>query len=174
MLRWLIARLLTELRPPESERVALVRRLGEQLSDGAGKLRETALRARTLSARVDFLSAQVAAWERRIDRASKISDPNVMVAAAKMAGRVGGQLEAARAELADKLDAEFALREILIENRKHFFRLATNLERDGYDASSCMTTIDLSRPPPTDDDGLPDDEEADFVAQLIDRARADQ
>lgn len=174
MLRRLIAALNQLFSAPEPESVALTRRVGEQLSHCAGTLRETAARARTLSARIEYLTAESAAWERRLRRARQLGDEKLLEAAAKMCGRVSGELAQASAELKEKLDDEMAMRERLIQYRKRFFGLANEIERMGHDASSCMTTIDLSRPPPTDDDGLPDDEERDFVARLIDQARAAQ
>lgn len=169
MLRALFAALFGTVTGPEPESVGHLRTLGAQLTEAATALRVTAQRARLLSERVDYLRAESAAWERRIERAWESEDGELIIAAAKMAGRVQGELEAARVELDEKLAAEISMREMLITERSNWFRLLEEAQRLGHDVSGCMTTIDLSRPPPPDDDGLPDDEEREFVGRIIDR-----
>ena len=142
--------------------------MGDQLTEHASRLRTVAARARLLGEQTSTLEYELRAWERRVGRARRAGDPELLEAAAKMAGRVGGQLDAARHELAARLDDEIAIREVLLEQRCHWLRMLDDAQRLGLDVSGCVTTIDLSVPPPPDSDGLPDDEEREFVARVID------
>lgn len=153
----------------EPPAIRAIRRFGEQLAQASTELRSTARRAVLLQQRADLLDGERMAWERRVSVARLSGDFDLMAAAAKMAGRVEGQLLAARTELDECLGEEIELRRELLRQRAHWLGLVESAERLGLDVSGCLLTIDLSRPEPPPDPSESDGER-EFVARLIDRA----
>ncbi len=166
VIRRLIAELLGP--PAEPESTALLRRYGQQLTEQATALRETAARARVLDARAQALGHEARAWTLRLDRARGRGVTELVEAAALQLGRSQGQLEAALHERDLLLDEELRTRRVLVEQRTEWLRLVGEAQRMGHDLSSVVTHIDLTAPPPVAEDLLPDDEERDFVARAID------
>lgn len=152
---------------PEPVSVSALREFAVQLDGAAGELRTVAARARLLDRRARELREEAQHWEARLQRARAFGDDELMVAAARMAGRTQGQFQAAEAELTDCLDAEAALRAGLSEERRRFHRMLEQARGIGLDVSDCLLHIDLTAPPPDDLD-LDEDEEREFVARVID------
>lgn len=167
-----IGRLARTLGVNLAEPVSLValRRFSDELTAAAAALRATAQRAVLLQLRTEELVGEGQSWERRLERARRTGDPELIEAAARMAGRVLGQLEVAREELAVCLADEAELHAVLVEERRRWMRLVEEADRMGLNTSGCLLHLDLTRPPPPADAGLPDDEEREFVARLIDRS----
>lgn len=166
MIRRLLASLFGPL--PEPESVALLRQAGAQLTDAAGELRVTAARARLLDAQVQSLDIEVAGWRRRLDRLRGCGVVDLVEEAARMLGRVEGQRDAARAERDKLLGEEISKRRSLADQRQTWLTMVAEGQRMGHDMSTVVTHIDLTAPPPAEDDGLPEDEEREFLARAID------
>lgn len=149
-----------------------LRNFATELAHGATELRALAMRAVIMQARVEALQVEAQAWELRLARAHRLGNQDLMIGAAKMCGRVAGELDAARRELVTKLDDEIALRWVLVEQRRKWMMLAEKAETNGLDISTCLLHIDLSRPEPPDDIGMHIDEEREWIARVIDRAPA--
>lgn len=142
--------------------------MGEQLTEQATALRETAARARLLDARAQALGREVGAWRRRLARARARGIPELSEAAATQLGRAEGQLDATVSERDRLLGEELRARRTLVEYRRRWLSIVAEEQRLGNDTSEIVTHIDLTAPPPVAEDLLPDDEERDFVARAID------
>lgn len=145
-----------------------LREFAEQLDDVAGQLRSVAARGRVLSGQAAELRAEAKRWEERLARARAFGDEELMVAAARMSGRVEGQARAAERELADCLAAEGRLRGALSEHRRAFARMLDLAQSLGLDVSNCMLHIDLTLPPPDTPPEPGEDEEREFLARVVD------
>lgn len=157
------------LQVPPPPCVTSLRWYSEELSAAATDLRAIALRAVVLEQRASELGDEFEAWQRRLERAQYHPDPGVPVVAARIVGRVEGQLQVTRRELAVCLEEEIALRTTLIDRRRHWLRLIEENQALGLNVSSALLHIDLSRPePPAPEPN--DDPEREFVARLIDGA----
>ena len=168
MLRRLLSRLGYEPKQKrEPESVRLLKRMAEQLNDAARRFREAAGRAALLEQRVGFLETEEAGWRDRVRSAAE-RDPELATDAARIFGRVEGQLVAARAELRTHELEERELGLTLTTYRKRF---ADELERVrglGHDVSGCLLYVDLSRPGCAADETLLADDDRDFIARVID------
>jgi hypothetical protein len=160
-----VARALTAPKP-QPESVRHLRRLAEQLNEKATRFRTVAGRAVLLEQRIGFLETDWKSWERRAKGAR--SNPDLAADAARCLGRVEGQLQEARAELATLHSDEAHLRNLLSSGRSEFAQLIEQARGLGHDVSECLLYVDLTRPEcPADEELLADDGDR-FVARVID------
>ncbi len=147
----------------------LLRRFAEQLNEKASRFQAVAGRAALLEQRIGFLEVDLRTWEERSRLVRSRGRPELLVDVARICGRLEGQLQEARAELAIVTSDETHLRNLLTAERKRFADQLEQARALGHDVSSCLLYIDLSRPPVPADLALADDDR-DFVARVIDSA----
>ncbi len=167
MLRRLLSRLGYERRQAlEPESVRHLKRLAEQLNEKAGRFRTVAARAVLLEQRIEFLEVDSRAWERR----ARAAQPELAADAARICGRLEGQLQESRAELATLHADEAHLRNLLTSERARFAALLSQARQLGHDVNGCLLYVDLTRPErPVDETLLADDADREFVARVIDQ-----
>jgi chromosome segregation ATPase len=169
VLRQLLKAISRALAPLDPEGLRHVKRLADQLNEKATQFRDVSSRVVLLEQRIGFLETDWKTWERRMRGAAH--EPSLLASVARCLGRVEGQLQEARAEVATLQAEEMALRSLLTHGREEFARLLRRARALGYDVSSCLLYIDLTRPEcPADDELLADDADRDFVARVIDGA----
>ncbi len=155
----------SQKREPES--VRLLKRMAEQLNDNARRFREAAGAVVMLEQRVGFLETERTGWAERVRSAAE-RDPELATEAARLYGRIEGQLTATHGELRLKRLDERELRHTLTTFRKRFADAFEELRDLGHDVSECLLYIDLSRPDCPADETLLADEDRAFVARVID------
>lgn len=155
-------------RAVEPESVRHLKRLAEQLNEKATQFRTVAGRAALLEQRIEFLEVDSRTWEKRAAAVRGRAD--LAQEAARICGRLEGQLQEARAELATLAADEAALRNLLTDGRRSFADLVERARRQGYKVDDCLLYIDLSRPDCPADDALLADEDRAFVGRVIDAA----
>lgn len=171
MLRELLTAVANALTPtrPEPESVRQVRRLADQLNEKASRFRAVSARAVLLEQRIGFLETDWKTWDRRVRDVAR--NPALLASAARCIGRVEGQLQETRGELAMLQADEVALRALLTTGRDDFSRLIDRLRALGHDVSNCLLYVDLTRPEcPADEDLLADDADREFIGRVIDAA----
>ncbi len=142
-----------------------LKRLAEQLNDKASRFRTVAARAVLLEQRIELLEVDSRAWEAR---AKAVHDAGLSSEVARVCGRLEGQLQAARTELAALHTDEAHLRSLLTDGRRAFAELVDQARSLGHDVSGCLLYVDLTRPECPADDSLLADEDRAFVARVID------
>lgn len=152
-------------RRPEPESVRHLKRLAELLNDKAARFRTVAARAVMLEQRIEFLETDSKAWERRARQAQ----PELAADAARICGRLEGQLQESRAELGTLRADEAHLRNLLAAERNRFAALLGEARELGHDVNGCLLYVDLTRPECPSDDTLLADDGRDFVARVIDQ-----
>lgn len=170
MLRRLLSRLGYERRKaPEPESVRHLKRLAEQLNEKAGRFRTVAARAVMLEQRIEFLEVDSRTWEQHARAA--MGRPELHAEASRVCGRIEGQLQEARAELATLHADEAHLRNLLTTERGRFSALLGQARQLGHDVNGCLLCVDLTRPAcPADETLLADDADREFVARVIDQS----
>lgn len=169
VLRRLLARIGYEpRREREPESVRLVKRLAEQLNEKATRFRTVAGRAAMLEQRVGFLETDLKTWERRARAVRERRQLELLLDAERICGRIEGQLQEARAELAVLAADETHLRGLLTDERRRFADLLRETRELGHDVSECLLYVDLIRPEPLADLALCADDDREFVARVID------
>ncbi len=162
MLRFL-RRLLAPTWEPES--VRHLKRLAEQLNDKATRFRAVASRAVLLEQRIGFLETESKTWEQR---AAAVRGTAIASDVARICGRMEGQLDEAQAELRALQADETHLRSLLTSGRRSFAEGVEHARSAGYDVSSCLLYVDLTRPECPADETLLGDDDRRFVARVID------
>lgn len=170
MLRRLLSRLGYEPKRPaaEPERIRLLKQWAEQLNALATRFRTAAERSVLLEQRIDQLEGDSVRWERRAAARAAARDPELAADVARICGRIEGQLQESRAELANLLADEKHLRALLTEQRQPFVEQLERCRAFGDDVSGCLLYIDLTRPDRVADLELLADDGRDFVARVID------
>lgn len=153
----------------EPESIRQLRRMAEQLNEKASRFRTVSSRAVLLEQRIAVLETDSVAWERRAEKVTETCDPELAANAARICGRLEGQLQETRAELAVLQNDEAFLRDLLTRERKAFAEHLDLARQLGHDVSGCLLYIDLTRPEQVADIEI-DDEERSFVARVIDGA----
>jgi hypothetical protein len=121
-----------------------------------------------LSQRIEVLGTESDQWELRAQSQAVQRDPDLARDVARICGRIEGKLDSARSERVLLELEERLLRDMLVYERRRFMELLEDAQALGVDVSRCLLTIDLTRPePPADPATIPEDE-ADFVARVVD------
>jgi hypothetical protein len=169
VLKRLLARLGYEpRRPVEPEVARYLQRLAEQLNDKAARFRTVVSRAVLLEQRIERLERDSRVWEMRSAAPAALRDPELAADVARICGRMEGQLQEARAELVLLHADELHLRSLLTDGRAKFAVLHERARALGFDVSSCLLYIDLTRPEQVADETLLTDDGSDFVARVVD------
>jgi septal ring factor EnvC (AmiA/AmiB activator) len=170
MLRRLLSRLGYEPKRPaaEPERIQLLKRWAEQLNEKATRFRTVAERSVLLEQRIDQLDGDLMRWEKRAVARLATRDPELAADVARICGRIEGQLQESRAELANLHADENHLRTLLTDQRRSFAEQLELCRGLGDDVNGCLLYIDLTRPDRVADLDLLADDELDFVARVID------
>jgi chromosome segregation ATPase len=155
-------------RAVEPESVWHLKRLAEQLNEKAARFRTAAARAALLEQRIEFLETDSKTWERKA--VAVRGRPELVSEVERICGRLEGQLQEARAELATLCADEAHLRNLLTDGRRSFADLVEQARRHGHKVDDCLLYIDLSRPDVPADDTLLADDDRVFVARIIDAA----
>lgn len=155
-------------RPPEPESVRLLKVFAEQLNQKATRYRAVAARAVLLEQRISQLETDSATWEQRAENAAQRGIPELTVDVTRICGRIEGQLQETRGELAVMQADEIHLRKLLSDSRHEFAKQLEGARELGHDVSGCLLYIDLTRPECPADEELLADDGRDFVARVID------
>ena len=172
MLRRFLSRLGYEPRKArEPECVRLVRQHAALLNEKATRFRTVSGRIVLLQQRIEQIETDSRTWERRAEVIRGRGDPELVADAERICGRLDGQLQESRAELATLESDEAHLRAILTDGRARFADLIGQCRELGLDVSECLLYIDLTRPDRVADTDLLADDEADFLGRVIDGSR---
>lgn len=155
-------------RPPAPpERLRLLRRWSEQLNEKAGRYRDLASRLVLTEQRLEQLDTDLRTWQRR---SRAVAGTDLATDAARIVGRLEGQLQELRADHATLARDEQHLRALLTDQRAAFAEQLELCRELGDDVSSCLLYIDLTKPEAVPDlELLADDErDRDFVGRVID------
>lgn len=166
MLRRLLSKVARALAEPEHEAVRHLRELARRLNECAARFRDVATRAAILRERVAVLAGELTAWQRR--EAAARDDVRFAVEAARICGRLEGQLQESSVELGQLEAEEASLRALLTRQRADFVRMLEWARKLSLDVSECLLYIDLSAPERVADVSVLADDDRDFVARVID------
>lgn len=155
-------------RAHEPESVRRLKRLAEQLNEKAARFRTVAGRAVLIDQRIEFLEADLRTWAKRAEAVA--AKPLLMIEVARVCGRLEGQLQEARAEIATLMADEAHLRNLLTSGRRDFAVMLAEVRGWGHDVSECLLYVDLTRPERVADTDLLADDDREFVARVIDQS----
>jgi hypothetical protein len=156
---------------PETPSERTLRELGEKLAAHANDWRNARATAREKIAKIELLEIESSLWRDRLSWARESEETELIETAARKLGWYESLLDQARRELDVLHQREVFAHECLSAHRAEFLRMVADARAAGERAHDFGLGVVYDNAP-SGVATLPEDDEGEFVARLIDRARA--